>query len=61
MNQTPHLPYSLNIAPFDFFLFEDLNHKLQGCSYDSADEYFFLIIDWIENLEKLLLRRVFDE
>jgi histone-lysine N-methyltransferase SETMAR len=61
MNQMPHLPYSPGIAPTDFFLFRHLKHKFQGCSYDSADELFSVITDLMENLEKSLLYRVFDE
>jgi histone-lysine N-methyltransferase SETMAR len=30
MNQMPHPPYSPDIAPSDFFIFEHLEHKLQG-------------------------------
>jgi hypothetical protein len=47
--------------PCDFFLFRDLKHKLQGCSYDSKDEFFFAIMNLIENLKKSLRHRVFDE
>jgi hypothetical protein len=72
MNQMPHPPYSLNIAQNDFFLFKYLKHKLQGCSkdaprmlqgcfYDSTDEFFSAITDLMENLEKLLLHCIFDE
>jgi histone-lysine N-methyltransferase SETMAR len=35
MNQIPHSPYSSDIAPCDFFLVEDLKHKLQRCFYGS--------------------------
>jgi hypothetical protein len=38
-----------------------LKDKLQGCSYDSADELFSAIMDLMENLEKSLLHRVFEE
>jgi histone-lysine N-methyltransferase SETMAR len=61
MNQMPHPPYSPDIAPSDFFLFGYLKHKLQGCSYDSADDLFSAITDLMENLEKRLLHRVFNE
>jgi histone-lysine N-methyltransferase SETMAR len=61
MNQMPHPPYSPDIAPSGFFLFGHLKHKLQGCSYESADELFTVITDLMENLEKSLLHRVFSE
>jgi hypothetical protein len=61
MHQLPHPPYSPDIAPSDFFLFGYLKHKLQGCSYDSADELFTVIAEMMEHLEKALLHRVFNE
>jgi hypothetical protein len=61
MSHPPYSPYSLDIAPSDFFLFEYLKHKLQGCSSDSADEFFSAITDLMENLEKSFIHRVFDE
>jgi hypothetical protein len=57
----PHPLYSPDIAPSDFFLFGYLKDKLQGCSYDSADELFSAITDLMETLEKSLLRCVFDK
>jgi hypothetical protein len=61
MNQMPHPPCSRDIASSDFFLFGDLKRKLQGCSYDSGDQVFSAIMDLMENLEKSVLHRVFDE
>jgi hypothetical protein len=61
MNLMPHSPYSPNIAPSDFFVFGYLKHKLQRCPYDSADEIVSAIRDLMENLEKSLLHRAFDE
>jgi hypothetical protein len=61
MSQMPHPPYSPDIAPSDFFLFDALKYKPQGCSYDSANEHFSAITDLMGNLEKSLLHRVFDE
>jgi hypothetical protein len=61
MNQMPHPPYSPDIAPSDFFLFGYSKHKLQGFSYNSADELFSAITHLMEHLEKVLLHRVFDE
>jgi hypothetical protein len=61
MNQMPYPPYSLDIAPNGLFFFRPLKHKLQGCSEDSALELFSAIMDLMEQLEKSLLHRVFDE
>jgi hypothetical protein len=57
----PHLPDSPDIVLSNFFFFRDLKHKLQGCSYDSTNELFSAITDLMKNLEKPLLRPVFDE
>jgi hypothetical protein len=40
MNQMQHSPCSPDIAPSEFSLFGNLEDKLQGCSYNSADELF---------------------
>jgi hypothetical protein len=61
MNQMPHPPCSPDNAPSDFFLFGRLKRKLQGSSYDRADEFFSASTNLIGNLEKSLLHRVFDE
>jgi hypothetical protein len=61
MNQMPYPSYSPDIVPSEFFLFGQLEHKFQGCSSDLADELFSAITDLMENREKLLLRRLFDE
>jgi hypothetical protein len=61
MNQISHPSYPSDIDPSDFFLFGDLKHKLQGCSYDSADELFSTMTNLMENLEKTFLHRIFDE
>jgi hypothetical protein len=61
MNQMPYPRYSPEIAPSDFFLFDHLKHKLQGCSDDSTNELFSTITNLTKSFEKSLLHRVFDE
>jgi transposase len=61
MSQVHDPSYSPDIAPSDYFLFAYLKQRLQGSSYDSSDELFSAITNLMENLEKLLLRRVVDE
>jgi histone-lysine N-methyltransferase SETMAR len=57
MNQMSHPPYSPDIMPSDFFHFDYLKHKLQRCSYDSADELFSASTDLMDNLERSFLRK----
>jgi hypothetical protein len=61
MNQMSDPPYSPDIAPCDFVLFGDLNHKFQECSYDSAHELLSATTDLMENPDKWVLHRLFDE
>ena len=34
----PHLPYSPDLAPSDFWLFPKLKEKLRGCRYEKIEE-----------------------
>jgi histone-lysine N-methyltransferase SETMAR len=34
----PHLPYSPDIAPSDFFLFDDLKHELRDSRFQTGEE-----------------------
>ena len=34
----PHLPYSPDLAPCDFWLFPKLKEKLRGCRYETIEE-----------------------
>jgi predicted acetyltransferase len=34
----PHLPYSLDLAPCDFFLFPKMKLKLKGRRFDTIEE-----------------------
>ena len=34
----PHLPYSPDVAPCDFWLFPKLKEKLRGCRYETIEE-----------------------
>jgi hypothetical protein len=56
-----HPLFSPDIALSDLFFFGHLKHKLQGCSYDSANDLFSAITDLIKNLEKSLFHCIFDE
>jgi hypothetical protein len=34
----PHLPYSPDLAPCDFFLYPKMQLKLKGCWFDTTEE-----------------------
>ena len=34
----PHLPYSPDLAPYDFWLFPKLKEKLRGCYYETIEQ-----------------------
>jgi hypothetical protein len=34
----PHPPYSPDLAPCDFFLFQKKEFKLEGCCFDTTKE-----------------------
>ena len=61
----PHPPYSLDLAPCDFWLFPKLKEKLRGCRYETIEEMkeavtkvidTFTQEDFHEALKKLLER-----
>jgi hypothetical protein len=38
MDVITHPPYSLDLAPYDFFLFQKMKLKLKGCQFDTTEE-----------------------
>ena len=38
INTVPHPPYSLHLAPWNFWLFPKLKEKLRGCRYERTEE-----------------------
>ena len=60
----PHLPYSSDLAPYDFWLFPKLKENLRGCRYETIEmkEVVTKIIDMLTQedfhgaFEKLLER-----
>jgi hypothetical protein len=61
MNPMPYPQSSPDIAPREFFLFGYRKEKLRGGCYDIAMNVFTAIADLMENLEKSLLHRAFNE
>ena len=46
----PHLPYSLDLAPCDFWLFPKLKEKLAGCRYETIEEMKEAVMKVIDTL-----------
>jgi hypothetical protein len=61
MEQAPHPPYSPDLAPSDFYLFDYLNDRLQGQHFEDGDQLFDAIIALAAIIEKVTLQRVFHE
>jgi histone-lysine N-methyltransferase SETMAR len=56
-----HPPYSPDLAPCDFFLFGYVKERLNGCSFESADELFQAVEEVIRGIPPEMLAAVFDE
>jgi hypothetical protein len=61
MTKAPHLPYSSDLAPSDFFLFGEVKRRLSEYSFDNADELLGVIHDILEVFEAETLNCVFCE
>jgi len=48
----PHPPYSLDLAPFDFFLFPNLKKSLAGQKFSSNEEVVAATEAYFADLEK---------
>jgi histone-lysine N-methyltransferase SETMAR len=52
MKSAPHPPCSPELAPSDFYLFEDLKRCLAGLSFDDADRLLAAVESILEGIEK---------
>jgi hypothetical protein len=57
----PHPPYSPDLAPSDFFLFEDVKGQLSECFFDHADDLLTAVQEILDGFDKPTLVRVFEE
>jgi histone-lysine N-methyltransferase SETMAR len=55
----PHLPYSPDLAPSDFFLFGHVKHALEGDEFPSEEALLAAIHSILSNLTGDTLRAVF--
>jgi hypothetical protein len=56
-----HPPYSPDMAPLDFFLFEYIKQKIAGQEFVSSDDLFEVIREEFDRLSKSVLENIFDE
>jgi hypothetical protein len=61
MKSAPHPPYSLGLAPLDFFLFGYVKRCLAGLSFEDTDKLLASVEDVLEGIEKVILQAVFFE
>jgi histone-lysine N-methyltransferase SETMAR len=58
MKSAPHPPYSRDLAPSDFCLFEYAKRCLTGLSFEDADQLLAALEDVLEGIEKMTLQAV---
>jgi hypothetical protein len=57
MTVISHPPYSVDLAPYDFFLFPNLKLKLRGQCFDSTEK----IQTELQEAMKMLMQNVFQQ
>jgi hypothetical protein len=61
MTRAPHLPYSPDLAPLDFFLFGNVKRQLSGCCFNHADDLLNAVQEILDGFNKPMLIKVFEE
>jgi hypothetical protein len=61
MEQALHPPYSLDLAPSDFDLFDYLKERLQRQQFEDGDQLFEAIMALTRTIEQVSLQREFLE
>jgi hypothetical protein len=59
MKSAPHLPYSSDLAPSDFYLFGYVKRCLAGLSFEDADQLLAAVEGVLEGIAKLPCQRYF--
>jgi hypothetical protein len=59
MRRAPHPPYSPDLAPSDFYLFDYIKHLLLGCEFTDRDSLLQGVSDILGGIEKATLEGVF--
>ena len=61
MKRLYHLPYSLNLAPSDSYLFGYLKMMLDGTSFDTPEDLFWAVRNILEEVPSLTLAQAYEE
>jgi histone-lysine N-methyltransferase SETMAR len=61
MKSAPHPPYSLNLAPSDFYLFGYVKRCLAGLSFEDTDQLLAAVEGVLEGIGKGALQAIFLE
>jgi histone-lysine N-methyltransferase SETMAR len=61
MKSVLHPPYSPDLAPSDFYLFEYVKRCLTGFSFEDADQLLAAVEGFPEGIEKVTLQAIFLE
>jgi hypothetical protein len=59
MKSAPHPPYSLDLAPSDFYLFGYVKRCLAGFPFEDADQLLAAVEGVREGIDKVTLQAVF--
>jgi hypothetical protein len=59
MKRVMHLPYSLDLAPYDFYLFGYIKRLLAGREFADRSELLQAVMDIVNGIEKATLEEVF--
>lgn len=61
MKRIPHPAYSPDIAICDFWLFGKLKDHLKGTDFQTENELFEAVLNFLDTIEKNEIKRVFEE
>jgi hypothetical protein len=59
MKRASHSPYSHDLAPLDFYFFEDVKRYLAGVSFEDADQLLAAVEGVLQGIEKVTLQSGF--
>jgi transposase len=61
MKKNPHPPCSPDFAPSEFFLFADVKRRLNGYSFDNADDLLMAIHHILDGYDRSIFISVLKE
>lgn len=61
MNRLPHPAYSPDVAICDFWLFGKLKDHLKGTNFQTENELFESVVNFLDSIDKNEIQRVYEE